>query len=92
MKCPHHFIASDQDHRYPAIRQMKFFAQSLELVMESERPVQLYPKIRWDWTGWQYVATVVNIKFMFGLSVVKMKAGRRRFRIAELQPPSLEIS
>ena len=29
------------------------FAQSLEVVTESERPIQLYPKIRWDWTGWQ---------------------------------------
>ena len=31
----------------------EFFAQSLEVVTESERPVELYPKIRWDWTGWQ---------------------------------------
>ena len=30
----------------------EFLAQSLEVVMESERPVQLYPKIHWDWTGW----------------------------------------
>ena len=62
----------------------EFFAQSLEVVTESERPVQLYPKIRWDWTRWQYVAIVVNIKFTFGLSVVKMKGRRHRFRIAEL--------
>ena len=27
------------------------FAQSLEEVTESDRPIQLYPKIRWDWTG-----------------------------------------
>ena len=31
----------------------EFFAQSLEDVMESERPIQLYPKICWDRTGWQ---------------------------------------
>ena len=27
------------------------FAKSLEEVAESERPIQLYPKLRWDWTG-----------------------------------------
>ena len=27
------------------------FAQSLEEVRESDRLIQLYPKIRWDWTG-----------------------------------------
>ena len=27
------------------------FVQSLEEVTESERPIQLYPKKRWDWTG-----------------------------------------
>ena len=27
------------------------FAKSLEEVTESERPIQLYPKLRWDWTG-----------------------------------------
>ena len=31
----------------------EILAQSLEVVTESERPIQLYPKIRWDWTGWQ---------------------------------------
>ena len=31
----------------------EFFAQSLEVVTESERPVQLYPKIRWVWIGRQ---------------------------------------
>ena len=31
----------------------EFFAQSLEVVTESERPIHLYPKIRWDWTGLQ---------------------------------------
>ena len=31
----------------------EIFAQSLEVVMENERPVQAYPKIRWDWTEWQ---------------------------------------
>ena len=31
----------------------EFFVQSLEVVTESELPIQLYPKIRWDWTGWQ---------------------------------------
>ena len=31
----------------------EFFAQSLEVVTESEQPIQLYPKIRWDWTEWQ---------------------------------------
>ena len=31
----------------------EFFAQSFEVVTESERPIQLYPDIRWDWTGWQ---------------------------------------
>ena len=31
----------------------EFFAQSLAVVTESERPVQLYPKILWDWAGWQ---------------------------------------
>ena len=31
----------------------EFLAQSLEVVTESERPIQLYRKIRWDWTGWQ---------------------------------------
>ena len=30
----------------------EFFAQSLEMVTESERPIQLYPKIRWYWRGW----------------------------------------
>ena len=29
----------------------EFFAQSLEVVTESERPIQFYPKIRWDRTG-----------------------------------------
>ena len=38
------------------------------------------------------VAIVANIKLTFGLSVVKMKGRRNRFRIAELQPPSLEIA
>ena len=70
----------------------EFFAKSLEVVTESKQPVQLYPKIRWNWTGWQYVPIVVNIKLTFGLSVVKMKGRRHRFRIAELRPPSLEIS
>ena len=27
------------------------FAQSLEEGAESDRLIQLYPKIRWDWTG-----------------------------------------
>ena len=31
----------------------EFLAQSLEVVSENERSVQLYPKICWDWTGWQ---------------------------------------
>ena len=31
----------------------EFFAQSLEVVTESKRPIQLYSKIRWDWTRWQ---------------------------------------
>ena len=31
----------------------EFFAQSLEVVTKSERPVQHYPKIRWYRTGWQ---------------------------------------
>ena len=62
----------------------EFFAQSLEVLTESERPIQLFPKIRWDWTGWQSVAIVVNIKLTFGLSVVKIKGRRHRFRIAEL--------
>ena len=31
----------------------EFLAQSLEVVTESKRTIQLYPKIRWDWTGWQ---------------------------------------
>ena len=31
----------------------EFLAQSLKVVTESKRPIQLYPKIRWDWTGWQ---------------------------------------
>ena len=31
----------------------KFFVQSLEAVTESEQPIQLYPKIGLDWTGWQ---------------------------------------
>ena len=31
----------------------ELFAQSLEMVTESKRPIQLYPKIRWDWTGLQ---------------------------------------
>ena len=31
----------------------QFFTLILEVVTESERPVQLYPKIRWDWTGWR---------------------------------------
>ena len=30
----------------------EFFVQSLEVVTESERSVQLYPKIHWDWTEW----------------------------------------
>ena len=34
-----------------ATRLESFFAQSFEVVTESERPIQLYPKIRWDWTG-----------------------------------------
>ena len=67
----------------------ELFAQSLELVSENKRPVQFYPKIRWDWTVCQKVAIVVNIKLTFGLSVVKMKSRRHRFRIAELQFPSL---
>ena len=29
----------------------EFFAQSLKVVTESERPVQLYPKIRWTGQG-----------------------------------------
>ena len=62
----------------------EFLAQSLEVVTESERPVQFYPKICWDWTGWQWVVIAVNIKLTFGLSVVKMKGCRHRFRIAEL--------
>ena len=70
----------------------KFFVQSLEVVTESKRPIQLYPKIRWDWKGWQQVAIVVNIKLTFGLSVDKMKGCRPRFRVAELLPPRLEIS
>ena len=36
-----------------ATRVESFFAQSLEVVTESERPAQLYPKTRWDWKGWQ---------------------------------------
>ena len=70
----------------------EFLAQNLEVVTESERPIELYPKIRWEWTGWQYVAIVVNIKLTIGFSVVKVKGRRHRFRIAELLPPSLEIS
>ena len=66
--------------------------QSFEVVTECEQPVQLYPMIRWDWTEWQWVAIVVNTKLTFGLSAVKMKGHRHRFRIVELQPPSLEIS
>ena len=31
----------------------EFLAQSLEMVMETKRTIQLYPKIRWYWTGWQ---------------------------------------
>ena len=31
----------------------EFFAQSLEVVRESERPIQLYSKICWNWTGWK---------------------------------------
>ena len=31
----------------------EFLAQSLEVVTESEQPIQLYLKIRWDWTEWQ---------------------------------------
>ena len=31
----------------------EFLAQSLEVITENERPVQLYPNICWDWTGWQ---------------------------------------
>ena len=27
------------------------FVKGLEEVTESERPIQLYPKLRWDWTG-----------------------------------------
>ena len=71
---------------------VKSKVQSLEVVTESKRPIQLYPKIRWDWTGWQQVAIVVNIELTFGFSVVKIKSRRHRFRIAELQPPSLEIT
>ena len=70
----------------------EFLAQNLKVVTKSERPIQLYPKIRWNWTGWQSVVIVVNIKLTFGRSVAKMKDRRHRFRIAELQPPSLEIS
>ena len=62
----------------------EFLAQSLEMVTESKRLIQLYPKIRWDWAGWQSVAIVVNIKHTFGLSVVKITSRRHRFRIAEL--------
>ena len=62
----------------------EFFAQSLEVVTESERPIQLYPKIRWDWTGWQEVAIVVSLNLTFGLSDVKIKGRRHRFRFAEL--------
>ena len=46
--------ASDPD---PAIRLKQsdsggeFFVRSLEVVTESEQPIQFYPKIRWDWTG-----------------------------------------
>ena len=70
----------------------EFLAQSLEMVIESKRLIELYPKMRWDWTGWQWVAIVVNIKHTFGLSVVKKKSCRHRFGIAELYPPSLEIT
>ena len=31
----------------------EFRAQNLEVVTESERPIQLYPKVRWNWTGWK---------------------------------------
>ena len=31
----------------------EFFAKSLEVLTESERPIQLYLKIRWDWAGLQ---------------------------------------
>ena len=34
-------------------RGWRVLAQSLKVVTESERPIQLYHKIRWDWTGWQ---------------------------------------
>ena len=62
------------------------------MVTESERPIQLYPKIRWDWTGWQLVIVAVHIKLTFGLSAVEMKRRRHRFGIAEVWPPSLEIN
>ena len=62
----------------------EIFAQSLGVVIKSERSIQLYPKICWDWTGWQYIAIVVHIKLTFGLSVAKMKGRCHRFRIAEL--------
>ena len=35
---------------------------------------------------------IVNIKLTYGLFVVKIKGRQHRFRIAELQPPSLRIS
>ena len=31
----------------------EFLAESLEMATESERTIQFYPKIRWDWTGQQ---------------------------------------
>ena len=34
-----------------ATRVETHFAKSLEEVTECERPIQLYPKLRWDWTG-----------------------------------------
>ena len=59
--------------------------------MGSERPIEIYLKMRWDWTGWQKVAIIINIKLTLGLSVIKMKGSRHRFCIAELQSPSLGI-
>ena len=52
-------VLAPAPHPDPASRSQQrdsggeFLAQSLEVVTENERPVQLYPNICWDWTGWQ---------------------------------------
>ena len=83
-------VLAPEPHPGPASRlnsatwMKSFFAQSLEVVTESEQPIQLYSKVRWEWTEWQWIAIVVNTKLTFGPSIVKMKGHRHRFCIAEL--------